>query len=165
MHSCDIKYLYEGTKELEKFYENKNFDYLYLTCSNCNNNEEYFKENFIYCTNCQKYFCNSCNFDDLVYDIYNKKICNCDNYEHITCELGHSFCITCKLPNCYECEQEDLEQNNCCFCYETFIYDDINYCEYHYKCLNIQKCIKCDMLCRPTYNQNFCNTCYFKYEY
>ena len=31
MHSCDIKYLYEGTKELEKFYENKNCDYLYLT--------------------------------------------------------------------------------------------------------------------------------------
>lgn len=27
MHSCNIKYLYKGTKELEKFYENETLNY------------------------------------------------------------------------------------------------------------------------------------------
>lgn len=102
MHRCDIKYLYEGTNELVNKYKK------YLTCSSCNNSENYCDENFIYCKYCNNYFCNECEYEDLVYTIYNYNVCSCDNYKHTTCDSGHFFCNSCKLSDCHECKKEDL---------------------------------------------------------
>ena len=84
---------------------------------------------------------------------------NCDNYKIMICDFGHSYCNSCKLHDCIVCkqknlDQDNLDQDNCPFCNKTFIYDNENYCEYHYECLNIRICIKCKKSCRLTYNEN-----------
>jgi len=99
-------------------------------------------------------------------NINNKcNINKCGNYIFMTCDLGHSYCNNCKLHDCCVCKQTNLEQDNCPLCNKTFVYDNENYCEYHYECLKIKICIKCQNSCRPTYNENYCDDCYFKYEY
>ncbi len=166
-HHCDIKYLLEGTKKLIEEVNNNQYDYFYVTCKNCNNNEEYFHENFIYCQKCDKHFCNICDID-LVSEIHsiikNNNICNCDISNHIKCGL-HYYCELCKIPDCSKCQlnsdSEDYDHENCPFCYKSLKYDDENYCEFHYGLLELKNCIKCNIIIKHTYHSLYCNNCYY----
>lgn len=132
MCDCGIKYLFEGKKKLKEILNESDYiyDYIYIKCS-CGVNKECIGEEFIFCTKCEKYFCDECNFE-LVYDINNSSICECKKSNKYFLHKDHYYCNKCKLQKCSSCSEE------CPKCYKTIIYNDESYCE---DCYEIEKII------------------------
>lgn len=132
MCDCNIRYLIDGTKKLKNWKNDGIGDYLYMTCSNCQNYEEYFKDNFIECGNCSETYCNNC-YSSLVYEVNTYDICKCnDSFVYHKC-IGHYYCNTCALPDCELCNDDDNYQDKCPVCSKIYVRDNKKLCELHYE--------------------------------
>lgn len=77
MCECFIIDLIKGTTKLELCYQNRKFDYMFLDCTKCKKEEEYFK-NFIACEKCHACYCDTCRIDVMDIHLIIKEQVNCD---------------------------------------------------------------------------------------
>ena len=122
MCKCDIKFLYDGTKELlekQKLIKTPTF----LTCHYCNEKKEYKDENFANCTRCDIFICKECK-PDLVYNVNNYYVCECETEKHYLCG-NHYFCDECKIVNCFKCDEEGSIKTLCPLCTKIYYINNL----------------------------------------
>ena len=81
-------------------------------CNECGKNKKKIKEDFLYCTNCYKFICNSCQNNHLNKEFHN--IININRYDAL-CKIHSNlytwYCINCKRNLCAFCKIEHKNHN------------------------------------------------------
>ncbi len=131
---CNIFKLSEGSKQLQILEQNNIYDYMYLKCCICDKFGDYFNENYTFCVECGKEYCDKCKCIESLQTI-KKCICNVSNLDITTYEkckdCKYYYCMLCKLSNCLYCNA-DNDNNNCPKCEQRIIYNNVMLCQTHY---------------------------------